>query len=184
MDVEIEAKIPNLNKTGKMMATRTVKADGSVSYKNMKFEGDDLVKLQVIARYLEAEKEATVKSKDVGITQENYKFKYQGKYGSGDWQLHLFELNPIKKRIGLFKGWVWVEARTLLPVREIGEFVKSPSLWLKKISISRDYEIRDDSSICVKIETTTVTRVVGEAQVVTRYSNVAAANGETQARAE
>jgi hypothetical protein len=80
-------------------------------------------------------------------------------------------LEPHKKRAGLFKGWLWVDARTALPVREQGEFVKSPSVFLRKIEFVRDYELRDGLARPVSIESTIQTRLVGNAELVVKYSN-------------
>jgi hypothetical protein len=184
MDVEIEAAVPNLSKSAKMRAVRVVSLQGEVTYRDMQFEGDATAKKEVIARYLHAEKEAIEKPQNVGVTPENYRFRYRGRFGSGDWQLHLFKLNPKHKRTGLFEGWLWLDAKTLLPVREQGVFVKNPSLWLKRISFVRDYEIHDGVAVPVRIDSSTLTRLVGTANLVIRYSNVApsaAVSAERQA---
>ena len=119
MSVEMHATIPRLDREGGMKATRTVSATGEVSYSGMTFDGHDSIKRDVIARFLQADVEAS-KQAAIGITPANYKFKHWGLYGTGDWQLHLFELTPKRKAPGLFKGWIWVEAKTGLPVREEG----------------------------------------------------------------
>jgi hypothetical protein len=137
----------------------------------MTFQGDDSIKKDVIAKYLQAELEAGAANKSLNIVPQNYKFKYWGIYGEGNWRLHLFELEPRKKQAGLFKGWLWVEAKTALPVREQGEFVKSPSVFLRKIEFIRDYELRDGQARPVSIESTIQTRLVGNAEVRVKYSN-------------
>jgi hypothetical protein len=119
MDVDIEASVPILNRTGRFHALRHVSKLGQITYRAITFQGDNSIKNDVIARYLQAEKESSEKNLDLRRTPDNYKFKYYGEYGAGDWKLHLFELTPKEKRAGLFKGWLWIHSGTGLPVREL-----------------------------------------------------------------
>ncbi|MEZ5404430.1 MAG: hypothetical protein R2729_32420 [Bryobacteraceae bacterium] len=172
MDVDIDASIPSMKKQGRFHALRQVTRLGAITYRAITMQGDNTVKKDVIARYLQAEKEAAEKgSQSLGITPENYKFKYWGSYGEAPWRLHLFEIDPRKKQPGLFRGWIWIEDSTGLPVREQGEFVKSPSIFIRKISFTRDYEIQDGVAYLKSIESTIDTRIVGEANIAVRYSN-------------
>jgi hypothetical protein len=171
MEADFEANVPNLQKTGKLHALRYISKIGQVTYKVLSQQGDKGVNKDVIARYIHAEMEA-VDKRGIGINRDNYRFKYRGQHGSGEWQLHLFELVPKEKRVGLFRGWLWVEARTGVPVREQGEFVKSPSIWLRKITFTRDYEFKGDISVPAKIDTTIETRLVGKAELSIRYTNL------------
>jgi len=171
MEADFEANVPNLKKSGRLHALRYISKIGQITYRVLSQQGDRGVNKDVIARYIQAEMQAAEKS-GIGINHDNYKFKYRGQHGTGDWQLHLFELDPKQKRVGLFKGWLWVEARTGVPVREQGEFVKSPSIWLRKISFVRDYELKEALSVPSKIETSIETRIVGKAELTIRYTNL------------
>lgn len=174
MQVDIEADIPALKKSGRLTALRHISKVGKVTYEVLSFMGDNMIKKDVIARYMTAE----VKSSSNGdvdaiaINTDNYRFRYRGMYGDGDWRLHLFELKPRRKRAGLFEGWLWVEDRTGLPVRESGRFVTTPSVFLKRIEFVRDYEIRDGLALPASIDSSIVTRVVGLARINIRFHNV------------
>jgi len=172
MDVEIEASLPSLKRKGKFNAFRQISKLGQVTYRAVTFQGDNTIKNEVIARYLQAEKESAEKGLNLRPTPENYKFKYYGLYGEGDWQLHLFELTPKQKKQGLFQGWLWIEAKSGLPVREQGELVRNPSIFLKRVEFVNDYEIRDGVAIPVTLHSHIQTRVVGKAELSIRYSNV------------
>jgi hypothetical protein len=171
MEVSIDASLPRLKKTGKLQALRKISHIGKISYVVRAFTGDNTVKKEVIGKYLEAESKAS-EGPSMGITRENYKFKYWGLYGTGDWQLYLFELSPKEKRIGLFKGWLWIHAATGLPVREQGELAKNPSIFLKKVSFIRDYELRDGVAVPKSIDSSIETRVVGRAELNIKFSNI------------
>src|SRR6204780_1269502 len=73
MDVAIDAKLPRLEKQGKLIALRTISKLGKIGYKFLGFQGDDTIKQEVIARFLTAEMEAS-KGEDIAITPANYKF--------------------------------------------------------------------------------------------------------------
>ena len=74
--------------------------------------------------------------------------------------------------IGLFKGELWLDGATGMPVREAGEFVKSPSVFLKKVEFVRDYEIHDGVAFPSHIESTVDTRLVGKAELSILFTNV------------
>lgn len=171
MNVEIDASIPKLNRKGKLSALRGIGRLGQITYKAITFQGDDSIKRDVIARYMQAEVEASQKP-GLGIEAANYKFRYADHHVNGDWELYLFELTPKQKKPGLFRGWIWLEAKSAMPVREEGEFVKSPSVFLRRISFTRDYLVQDGVSVPSSIRSTIETRIVGKAEIEVRYSNM------------
>ena len=177
MEVLMEGKIPKLKKEGKMSAVKLVSGIGRVTWKMMGFWGDDTVKKEVMARYMQAEQDASApkdpkdKKQDIAITPENYNFKYKGLNNRGTLQVHVFELKPKHKRLGLFKGELWLDPETCLPVRETGKLVKNPSVFIKKMEFTRDYEIREGVAYLKRMESTTETRLVGKAQLNIEYAN-------------
>jgi hypothetical protein len=172
MEVEIEASLPTLKRQGKFHAFRQISKLGQITYRTVTFQGDNTIKNEVIARYLQAEKESAEKGLSLRPTPENYKFKYYGAFGDGDWKLHLFELTPKQKKQGLFQGWLWIESKSGLPVREQGELVRNPSIFLKRVEFVNDYEIRNGVSVPVRMDSHIQTRVVGKAELSIRYSNL------------
>ncbi len=169
MHVVMDASLPGSDKVANMKATRYVAADGEITYSERVLEGDNTVKKDVIARYISAEQEAATKP-GLKIDDTNYKFKYYGLFGEGDWKLHLFELSARRKIPGLFNGWLWIEDVTKLPVREQGIFVKNPSLWLKKVAFVRDYLIKEGVAYSYRIDSSVDVRVVGRAELKIEYS--------------
>lgn len=169
MHTAIEASLPGSGKTARMEATRYVAENGEVSYTGREIQGDNSVKKDVIARYLEEEQKATSKP-GMRIDETNYKFKYYGLFGEGDWKLHLFEVSARRKVPELFNGWIWIEDSTKLPVREQGLLSKSPSVWLKKLSFVRDYLIKEGVAYPYRIESFADVRIVGRAEIKVEYS--------------
>lgn len=182
MEVDIDATIPKLHKRATFRALRTISRLGQITYRALGFSGDNTVKKEIITRYLAAEAEGR-ENGTLAITPENYKFKYKMDFEQDGRPLAILQVTPRKKAIGLFKGELWIDVETGMPVREAGEFVKSPSVFLKKIAFVRDYELRDGVAIPKRIESIVDTRVVGKAELMIHFSNFAKqgelADGET-----
>ena len=173
MEVDINASVPNLKEAGRLHALRRISKVGRISYRVEGFQGDNAVKNQVIARYLEAEQQAHAKQ-DLAITPANYKLKYKGERAvQGDRYVYVFELAPRRKRAGLFKGEMWLDASSYLPVYEKGRFVKNPSIFFRKVEFERAYGIQNGVPVPEYMASTIQTRLVGRVEVNVSYSNFA-----------
>jgi len=169
-EIDIAAAVPKFKKQGKLHALRNISKLGKITYHALGFSGDNVVKTEVIANYLKAEVESANKSaSDVSITPANYKFKYKGTQELNGRQVYVLHLNPREKKVGLFKGELWLDAETYMPVREQGSFVKSPSFMLKKMQFVRDYEIQDGVSIPQRTESQVETRFFGKVELSINY---------------
>ena len=62
-------------------------------------------------------------------------------------EVYIFHLSPRKKLVGLFKGEIWIDSATYMPVRESGRLVKTPSIFLKNVDFVRFYDIRDGVAV-------------------------------------
>src|SRR6266403_1035601 len=125
MEVDIDAKLPKLEKQGKLRALRTISKLGQITYKALGFSGDNTIKKEVIARWLELESQG----RDTGaiaITPQNYKFKLKATLEREGQRTAILQLIPRRKAVGLFKGELWLDMDTGMPVRESGQFVKNP----------------------------------------------------------
>lgn len=172
MEMDVHANLPRLGKSGTLRALRTISKFGKITYKALGFSGDNTVKQEVIARYLQAESDAR-ENGSIAISPQNYKFHLKATLERDDQpKIFIFQLTPKKKVIGLFKGELWLDGATGMPVREAGEFVKSPSVFLKKVEFVRDYEIRDGVAIPSHIESTVDTRLIGKAELSILFTNL------------
>ena len=176
MEVEIEANLPKLQKQGRLHALRRISRLGRITYEALRFEGDKTVKNNIIARYLAADTEAQSADQSLlAVIPANYKFKFKGHSGEGENQIYIFQLTPRKKRVGLFKGELWIDAASCLPVRESGRLVKTPSIFLKRVEFVREYYIRGGVAVPLQIASTVETRLMGPAEVTVHFRNVALA---------
>jgi len=171
MEVEISANVPKLKENGKLRALKVISRVGQVTYRAAAFQGPNFVKKEIIARYLDAERQSQDKE-NIDITPENYKFRYRGERQtpSGD-RAFVFQVQPRKKRVGLYKGELWLDSRLYLPVLERGRFVKNPSVFFKKVDFERGFSIKDGLSVPAYITSTIDTRLVGKVELNISYSN-------------
>jgi hypothetical protein len=172
MEVDMDAQLPGLKKHGRFHAFRFITKVGQIFYNRPRFEGDNTVKKEVIARYLEAEAQArNTYASSLAITPANYKFKFKGFGDYAGRPVYIFQVSPWKKRMGLYKGELWIDQQTYLPLREWGELVKNPSLFLKSVYFVRDYYIYDGISIPRRLISNVRTRLVGRAQLTIWFDN-------------
>jgi hypothetical protein len=170
MQVDINAAIPELKKQGRLHALRIISKVGQVTYRGLKFQGDNSVKSDVIARYLQAEQQGQG-DQNLAITPENYKFKFKGRKQLNSDDVYVFQLSPRKKKVGLFKGEMLLDAKTYLPVEEKGKLVKNPSIWFKKVEFERDYKIRNGAAIPEHMTSTIDVRLIGKVELNIDYSD-------------
>lgn len=170
MQVRMVGSIPNLAKTGSLEALRAISKLGKVTYDALRFEGDGTVKNHVLVRYLTAEAENyDSPNPRLAIGKDNYKFKSKGLQNKDGRQVYVLELNPRRKEVGLFKGEVWLDPESMLPVKESGKFVKSPSVFIKNVEFVRKYEIRDGVAVPVSMTSFADTRIVGRTELNIDY---------------
>jgi hypothetical protein len=172
MDIDIQASLPGLKKQGRLHGLRKITVLGRITYAKLIFEGDNTVKNQVIERYLTAENEAQQdEPATLAVTPANYKFQYKGQNQVGGRTIHIFQVTPKKKLRGLFKGEVWIDAATYLPIQESGYLIKSPSIFVKKVAFVRKFEIRDGVSVPLQVQSTVDTRLFGKAELTVDFTN-------------
>ncbi|MBA0087075.1 MAG: hypothetical protein HRJ53_18990 [Acidobacteria bacterium Pan2503] len=183
--IQIEASLPRLKKTGRLRAIRRVFPIGQPDYKVLEIAGDATVKNQVIVRYISADEKATeLAPSSVALTPANYKIHYAGTVWLGNRLTYAFRVIPRKKREGLINGVLWLDGETGVVVREFGYLAKSPSVFVKRINLTRENEL-NNGTIAKRITHVSVeTRLIGRAQLVIverPYSGVLTSGGAAEA---
>jgi len=140
--LEIDASLPRFAERGNLRAIRHWSKRQTPDYQVLRIEGDAIVKQRVIAGYLTAEKEAaTMPASSVAITLANYKFHYLA--SGGGTPAYAFQITPRHKRTGLIKGELWIDGATGFAVHEAGYFVRKPSIFIRRLKITRDVSLSD-----------------------------------------
>jgi hypothetical protein len=164
--MEIEASLPGLAEQGRMRLVRQTGACERNEYSVITFEGDSTVKKQVIARYLEAEEQAeALPYSTVAVTPANYKFRYMASVEIGGNTVYVFQIAPKKKRAGLMEGQIWIDSATGVAVHQAGRFVKRPSVFIRRIEVTRDTNLLDGLPNARVTHVAIDTRLVGRAEL-------------------
>jgi hypothetical protein len=164
--MEIEASLPGLAKEGRMVAIRHTGASERSEYQVVRFDGDATVKQRVIARYLAAQEQAeALPYSTVAATPANYKFRYLGSMANNGSTDCIFQIVSKKNRAGLIRGQIWIDSATGVAVHQAGRFVKRPSVFIRKIEVSRDTSLRERLPYIRVTHVTIETRLVGRAEL-------------------
>ena len=75
--------------------------------------------------------------------------------------MHIYQVKPHKKRVGLFKGRVYLDVHTGTLVRAEGSVVKSPSFFVKHIEFWQEYADVQSFTLPVHIHSEAKARIVG-----------------------
>jgi hypothetical protein len=163
----IEAELPDQSQKGRYELERTYSAPHTLKFKAVSFTGDGFVKTNVIHRLMQSEVDHVEKQEgpDTAITARNYKFNYKGVKQVDGRDVHVFEVKPREKRVGLFKGKIYLDMLTGTLRRAEGQAVKSPSFFIKKIEFTTDYADVGSFTFPVRLHSTAKTRLVGRAVV-------------------
>jgi len=163
----VHAELPDTSQSGEYELQQHYAAPRTLEFKALHYTGDGFVKSNVITRLLQSEVEHVQKddmSRTV-LNANNYKFSYKGTGELRDRLVHLYQVKPIKKRAGLFRGHIFLDVHTGTLVRAEGSLVKSPSLFIKKVDFVQDYADVGPFTLPVHIHSEAKTRLVGRAVV-------------------
>ena len=163
----VHAELPDTSQSGEFELQQHYAAPRTLEFKAVHFSGDSFVKSNVITRILQSEVDHLQKddmSRTV-LNSTNYKFSYKGTGELRDRVVHLYQVKPIKKRAGLFRGHIFLDAHTGSLVRAEGSLVKSPSFFIKKVDFVQDYADVGPFTLPVHIHSESKTRLVGRAVV-------------------
>lgn len=170
MQVSIDASIPKLKEHGTLKALRRISKVGTIAYHVVAFQGDNTIKTEVIYRFINAEQQSQG-DQSIAITPANYKFKSKGEKQTPTGSVYVFQLTPRKKRVGLFKGDLWIDTKTYLPILEKGKLVKNPSIWFKKFEFERQFALKNGVSVPQHTQVSAEVRVFGTVQMNINFSD-------------
>lgn len=180
--VQIEAWLPKLRKHGSMSGFKLVSRTGHAVYRGLRFTGDNLVKTAVIARFLANDAEPSDQAAGAGVTRQNYSFLYDKTSDYNGLAAYVFRLKPKRKRVGLLKGELWLDATTAAPLRLWGDLVKSPSIFIRNIRFVQDYQNLDQCFQPLRLLLTIQTRIAGQAEMAVWLHSIAGDDQNVQSR--
>jgi len=163
----VRAELPDTSQQGEFELQRKYEAPHTLQFTPVHYTGDGFVKSNVITRLLQSEVDHVQKDdpSQTAISPANYKFTYKGAARVQDRLVHVYQVKPHKKRPGLFKGRVYLDAHTGALVRAEGSVVKSPSFFVKHIEFWQDYTEVQSFMLPAHIHSEAKARIVGRAIV-------------------
>jgi len=91
--------------------------------------GDGAALDEVTTRYFALQQEIeNLPLSSIQVSPENYKFRLRGEVKTGIGNAYVYEVTPRKRRPGLFKGQIWIEAGTGAEVLISGRLERAPSI--------------------------------------------------------
>jgi hypothetical protein len=172
MNIEIEGHFTKLQENGRMRVVGNISDAGELTHKMLEFTGDNRIKTELMARFLELE-EKTKAYGAMKIAPQDYEFKIKAILKRDGKSTYVFEVIPRKNDAEKFRGELWVDGATGMPLREAGRMVRSPHLLLTNLRFARDYELHEGISIVKHFKSSTDIRLlgVGSAELDVDFSN-------------
>jgi hypothetical protein len=137
------------------------------NYRIQKSSGSDRG-VQVVRRLLDHEVAAASHQGRTALTRENYDFSYVGDTALDGQRCYILELRPKRKEPDLIKGKIWVDQHSFV-VRYIeGELAKSPSWWLKRVSVKLTFSEVGGAWLQTGMEATADVRIAGTHTLTSR----------------
>ena len=163
----IRAELPESSQRGEFELQRHYVAPRTLEFKTVQFTGDGFVKNNVITRLLQSEVDHVQKDDPAltAISEANYKFSYKSTPMIQGRLMHVYQVKPRKKRVGLFKGRIYLDAYTGSLAYATGTVVKSPSFFVKKVEFVQEYADFGPFTFPVHIHSEATARLVGRAVV-------------------
>lgn len=157
------ADLPDYKQRGEYELTRQYSAPNSLRFTPIRYTGDGFVKNNVLVRLLQSEVDHVEKQQgaDTAITDANYKFSHKAVETIDGRLVYVFHVKPRKKRVGLFKGKIYVDAYRGELVRAEGEMAKSPSLFIKNLQFVQDYTDIGGFSLPAHLHSVAKVRIIG-----------------------
>ena len=163
--VRIDAWLPALKKHGSMTGFKKITQPGHIVYRGLRFTGDNIIKNQVIARFLAHETNPPEKAADLAVTPGNYVFAFDRTSDYNGLIAYVFLVKPRRKRAGLFRGELWLNAETAAPFRLWGDLVRAPSIFVRSLRFVQDYQTVGGCTEPLRLLVTTRVRIAGTVEM-------------------
>lgn len=162
-DTLMKAELPDTRQRGEYELKREYSAPSTLQFTSVRFSGDGFVKTNVLARLLQSEVDHVAKQQapDTAINDQNYKFSHKAVESVDGRMAYVFHVKPRKKRVGLFKGKVYIDPYTGALLRAEGQMVKSPSLFIKNIDFVQEYSEVDGFILPAHLHSVAKVRIIG-----------------------
>lgn len=156
-------------------------APSAKEFKVRESSGSKVIQRMVIEPLMAAEKESGGVRRDTDINRRNYTFRYS----TFDEERHayVFHVQPHKPSKYVFRGDVWIDARSFGVRRIEGEPAKSPSFWVKRTHFVHEYRDVDGFWLPVRHTSEAELRIFGKSELSIEYTDYRVKSAEAAADA-
>lgn len=132
--------------------------------------------LQVVRRLLDHEAAAASNQARTALTRDNYDFSYVGDKTLDGQRCYILGLKPKRKEADLITGQVWVDEHSFVVHYIEGELAKSPSWWLRRVSVKLTFSDVGGAWLQTGMEATADVRIAGPHTLTSRTLDYRATN--------
>ena len=122
----------------------------------------------IVRRMLANEAEVTKDYVSTDLSADNYDFRFVREEDISGQRCYVLELLPRRKEKHLLHGDIWVDANSYLLRRFEGEIAKTPSWWVRDVSITFVYGDVDGMWLQTASEAVANVRILGRSTIVSR----------------
>jgi hypothetical protein len=122
----------------------------------------------LVRRLLANEAEVTRDHVSTDLSADNYDFRFMREADVSGQRCYVLELLPRRMEKHLLHGNIWVDASTYLLRRFEGELAKSPSWWVRDVSVTFVYGDVGGMWLQTATEAAADVRILGRASMVSR----------------
>jgi hypothetical protein len=122
----------------------------------------------LVRRMLAGEAEVEKDHLATDLSADNYNFRFIREADASGQRCYVLELLPRRKEQHLLHGNIWVDADTYLPRRFEGEFAKTPSWWVRDVSITFTYGDVGGMWLQTATDAAADVRILGRTSMVSR----------------
>lgn len=122
----------------------------------------------IVRRMLANEAEVTKDYVATDLSTDNYDFRFIREADVGGQRCYVLELLPKRKEKHLLQGDIWVDANTYLLRRFEGELAKTPSWWVRDVSVTFVYGEVGGMWLQTASEAVANVRILGRSTMVSR----------------
>jgi hypothetical protein len=163
----LEASSSKLNESAWMEAFTEYSREGGFRYRVLSQGGSERIRNRALKGVLEAEAESTAQWREGALTRENYDFGFDSRTPEG---LIKVQLSPRRRDSRLLDGAAWVSAQSGDLVRLEGRLSKSPSFWVRWVSVTRRYAPIRGTMMPAAVESTADVKIAGVSTFSMTYS--------------
>jgi hypothetical protein len=152
---------------GWMDVETTIDRSHGFNWKVISEGGSERTRNQVLREMMRAEAEAAQRGNDdaAALTPVNYSFHALPRSAVGQFEI---ALEPRRKDPRLVVGTLTVSS-TGHPIRLEGRLAKSPSFWVKSVTVVKQYELIEGVALPTALESIADVKLVGQSSFAMRY---------------